>query len=505
MGTAFSRQDSPTTTIDADDGSDGGPERVLVLGGGNFGTCLADHLADLGNDVTIWARDSKLVEGINNDHINHKYIPGVRLAERLKATADLSHEVVSSATVIIVSIPTQHMRHLLIFVNKGIEISTGLLPNDVALEVCGTEIGERAAFLSGPSFAAEIVRRQPTAVSVASKSPLRSKRTQRLFHAPHFRVYEIHDTVGVEVAGALKNVIAVASGACMGVGFQMNSRAALITRGLAEIIRFGLALGANPLTGVGDLMLTCTSEKSRNFTVGYRIGKGETLEEITASLGSVAEGVATTKAAYELARKLNVDSPITDQVYAVLFENKPVRQAMRDLMERDPSQELRGISHASSKRPQHKQHELSPEQKQEIREAFDLFDTDGSGTIDIKELKVAMRALGFEPKKEEVKKMMSDIDKSGTGTIDFNEFLELMTAKMAEKDSREEILKAFKLFDDDETGKISFKNLKRVAKELGENLTDEELQEMIDEADRDGDGEINEEDFLRIMKKTNLY
>ena len=148
---------------------------------------------------------------------------------------------------------------------------------------------------------------------------------------------------------------------------------------------------------------------------------------------------------------------------------------------------------------------LTEEQKQEIREAFDLFDTDGSGTIDAKELKVAMRALGFEPKKEEIKKMISDIDKDGSGTIDFSEFLEMMTAKMSEKDSREEILKAFRLFDDDETGKISFRNLKRVAKELGENMTDEELQEMIDEADRDGDGEINEDEFLRIMKKTSLY
>ncbi|XP_033631919.1 caltractin [Asterias rubens] len=149
--------------------------------------------------------------------------------------------------------------------------------------------------------------------------------------------------------------------------------------------------------------------------------------------------------------------------------------------------------------------ELTEEQKQEIREAFDLFDTEGTGTIDAKELKVAMRALGFEPKKEEIKKMITDINKENTGTIDFNEFLTMMTAKMSEKDSKEEILKAFKLFDDDNTGKISFKNLKRVAKELGENLTDEELQEMIDEADRDGDGEINEQEFLRIMKKTSLY
>jgi centrin-2/centrin-1 len=152
-----------------------------------------------------------------------------------------------------------------------------------------------------------------------------------------------------------------------------------------------------------------------------------------------------------------------------------------------------------------KKFELTEEQKQEIREAFDLFDTDGSGTIDAKELKVAMRALGFEPKKEEIKKMISDIDKDGSGVIDFSEFLEMMTSKMSERDSREEILKAFRLFDDDETGKISFRNLKRVAKELGENMTDEELQEMIDEADRDGDGEISEDEFLRIMKKTSLY
>ena len=180
---------------------------------------------------------------------------------------------------------------------------------------------------------------------------------------------------------------------------------------------------------------------------------------------------------------------------------------------------------------------MTEEQKQEIREAFDLFDTDGSGTIDAKELKVAMRALGFEPKKEEIKKMIADIDKDGSGTIDFNEFLEMMTAKMvsispptsasrhyffecacplspfllltgpfqSERDPMEEIIKAFRLFDDDETGKISFRNLKRVAKELGENMTDEELHEMIVEADRDGDGEVSEEEFIRIMKKTSLY
>ncbi|XP_008419359.1 caltractin [Poecilia reticulata] len=160
---------------------------------------------------------------------------------------------------------------------------------------------------------------------------------------------------------------------------------------------------------------------------------------------------------------------------------------------------------ASQRKKSSSKADLTEEQKQEIKEAFDLFDTDGTGTIDIKELKVAMRALGFEPKKEEIKKMVSDIVKDGSGTIDFDDFLSMMTQKMNEKDSKEEILKAFRLFDDDCTGKISFKNLKRVAKELGENLTDEELQEMIDEADQDGDGEVNEQDFLRIMKRTNLY
>ena len=152
-----------------------------------------------------------------------------------------------------------------------------------------------------------------------------------------------------------------------------------------------------------------------------------------------------------------------------------------------------------------KRSDLTEEQRQEIKEAFDLFDTDGSGTIDAKELKVAMRALGFEPKKEEIRKMIADADRDGSGVIDFPEFLDMMTQKMAERDPREEMLKAFRLFDDDETGKISFKNLKRVAKELGENMTDDEIQEMIDEADRDGDGEIGEEEFMRIMKKTNLF
>ena len=162
-------------------------------------------------------------------------------------------------------------------------------------------------------------------------------------------------------------------------------------------------------------------------------------------------------------------------------------------------------SNLATKSTKRGRNELTEEQRQEIKEAFDLFDTDGSGRIDAKELKVAMRALGFEPKKEEVKRMIAEVDREGTGTVEFQDFLDLMTVKMAERDPLEEIRKAFRLFDDDETGRISLKNLRRVAKELGETMNDEELQEMIDEADRDGDGEISEEEFIRIMKKTNLF
>ncbi|KAJ3046647.1 hypothetical protein HK097_000666 [Rhizophlyctis rosea] len=340
---------------------EGGDSKVVVFGAGNFGTCLADHLADIGNRVTIWARDNAVVQSINENHRNLKYMKDVELSSNINATLTIDASLLLSVTVAIFSIPTQNMRsvlehvkpflrpdHLLIFVNKGIEISTGLLPSDIAIDVLGMEMGARAVFMSGPSFAIEIVKRQPTGVTVASSSRARAHRTQRLFHTPHFRVYDVPDVVGVEVAGALKNVIAIASGACTGMGFQMNTRAAVITRGLAEIARFGVAMGAQPITfaglaGVGDLFLTCTSEKSRNFTVGYRMGKGETLDEITKTLGSVAEGVGTTEAAWELAKKLDVDAPLCDAVHSVLYRGVKVEDAIRKLMGREAAPEMRGI------------------------------------------------------------------------------------------------------------------------------------------------------------------
>ncbi|KAJ3394985.1 hypothetical protein HDU84_004443 [Entophlyctis sp. JEL0112] len=315
----------------------------------------------MGNNVTIYARDHAVVDGINSLHQNIKYMKDVPLTETLKATNSLDEHTLSSVTVILFSIPTQHLRdilektkpfvtrnHLTIFVNKGIEISTGLLPCDIVEEIWGKDIGCAATYLSGPSFAAEIVKRQPTCVSVASRTHSRALRTQRLFHAPHFRVYDCTDVIGVEVAGALKNVIALAAGACAGLGFQQNARAAIITRGLAEIMRVGVKLGADPLTfsglsGVGDLFLTAQSEKSRNFTVGYRLGKGETLEHVLATLGSVAEGVETTKAAYELCKRIGVESPVCDAVYSVLYGGSEVKDAVKALMGRDPHAEFHGL------------------------------------------------------------------------------------------------------------------------------------------------------------------
>ncbi|KAJ3215300.1 hypothetical protein HK099_006428 [Clydaea vesicula] len=352
-------EDTESNSFAKDDGSEGKEDKsILVLGAGNFGTCLADHLASLGNEVTIWARSQEVVDGINLQHKNVKYLSHVLLSENLKATTVLNQEVFDAVTVVICAIPSQLMRtilervkpflttrHLLIFVNKGIEKGTLSFPHDIVVSELGEEIGYNATFLSGPSFAAEVVERKHTCVTAASLVHIRALRTQKLFHAPHFRVYDATDVIGVEVAGALKNVMALASGCSSGIGLQLNARAALITRALAEITRIGVKLGANPLTfaglsGVGDLFLTCTSEKSRNFTVGYRLGKGEKLDDVIRTLGSVAEGVETVPAAYELCRKLGVDSPIIDAVHAVLMKGLTVDEVFKNVTHRSPKSEL---------------------------------------------------------------------------------------------------------------------------------------------------------------------
>ncbi|KAG2381989.1 hypothetical protein C9374_005781 [Naegleria lovaniensis] len=340
-------------------------DTVLVLGAGNFGMALAYHLAHHLNDrITIYARDQRVVDCINHDKVNPKYLSQIKLPDNMIATREINSEILKQHTVLLFSIPTQHMRsvlkqfkellleafsssfkHLCIFANKGIESESLKLPYEIIEEEMGLDFADRCVFLSGPSFAIEICEKQPTCVTVASKNIECALWAQRVFHSPYFRVYTSDDPIGVEVCGALKNVIAIASGICTGVGFQMNTRAALLTRGLHEITRIGHVMGANPLTmsglsGIGDLFLTCTSEKSRNFTVGFRLGKGEALENILSSLGSVAEGVPTTKAAYQLCQKLKLRCPIVNAIYGMLYEEKPVKQAVKELLEEETGTEF---------------------------------------------------------------------------------------------------------------------------------------------------------------------
>lgn len=333
-------------------------ENILVLGAGNFGTCLAQHLAEKGYHVTIWSRSASVADAINKTRKNPKYLSTINLSPRLSATSNITPELLARATVVVHATPLQTMREvleplrgagfnlstLLVCAAKGIEVGSLELPGEIIAATLGEAVADKAAFLSGPSFASEIVARQPTAVTVASDSAERAAWAQELFHAPQFRVYTIDDPIGLQVAGALKNSVAIAVGAAIGIGFQMNTRAALITRGLAEITRIGVALGADPITfnglcGVGDLFLTCTSEKSRNFSLGFRLGKGEALDSALAAVG-VAEGVATAKAAYDLAARLMVDVPIITEVYRVCYEGKPIAQAAMELVTREAKAEF---------------------------------------------------------------------------------------------------------------------------------------------------------------------
>lgn len=331
---------------------------VLMLGAGNFGTALAHHLGELGHDVTIWTRDERIADGINHSQKNPRYISTVTLSSRVRATRKITEELLANQQFIVVAVPTQAIREVIgairpwirkdavvVSAAKGIEISTLELPHQILSEMLGPETQDRLAVLSGPSFAIEIAQKQPTAVSVGSRSKACSESVQELFHAAHFRVYTTQDPLGLEIGGAIKNVIAIASGASRGLGFQNNSWAALITRGLAEMARLGVALGCNPLTfnglgGVGDLFLTCSSEKSRNYLLGFRLGQGMPLAAAIESLGSVAEGVSTAKAAFDLARRIGVDMPIVEEVYRVIYESKPIIKSVSDLLNRDPKSEL---------------------------------------------------------------------------------------------------------------------------------------------------------------------
>ena len=330
-------------------------QRIAVLGGGAWGTALAIHLARLGRDVTLWARDGALVTSMAAERENRTYLPGVAMPAGLRPTADLE-QALHAATCVVSAIPSHGTRGVIrqarpglspgatvVSATKGLEAETLLRMSEVMEEELGDE--RRIAVLSGPSFAAELARGAPTAVSVAGRCEATVAAVQREFRSGYFRLYATRDLVGVEIGGAMKNVIAIAAGAVESLGLGDNARSALITRGLAEISRLAAALGGqretlSGLSGLGDLVLTCTGRLSRNRSVGIELGKGLPLDEILDRMRAVAEGVRTTEAALTLGGRHGVELPITSQMADVLAGRKTPRVAVEELMLRRQRSEV---------------------------------------------------------------------------------------------------------------------------------------------------------------------
>jgi glycerol-3-phosphate dehydrogenase (NAD(P)+) len=328
--------------------------RCAVVGAGAWGTALSDLLARNNHQVALWAYEPDVVETINQKHENLRFLAGHKLASSLTAVGDLQ-KAVATAELVVLATPSQVLRPIvraaqaslrkatpMVIATKGLERHTLALMTDVVLE----EIpGATVVALSGPSFAAEVVQRQPTAVVVASENNDAAEVAQHAFSSPYFRAYTHTDVTGVELGGALKNVMAVATGIAEGLGLGFNARAALITRGLAEMTRLGVALGAEQstfagLAGLGDLVLTCTGSLSRNRAVGLELGKGRKLEDILKDTETVAEGVVTAQSARELAVRERVEMPIVDTVNRVLFEGQAAHGAIAALMTRELRSEV---------------------------------------------------------------------------------------------------------------------------------------------------------------------
>lgn len=333
--------------------------QIGVIGGGSWGTALAKLLADQGNKVTVWVHEPTLAETINRIHENPTYLPGTSLPETLVATNDIKEAV--QGKEMILSVPPSHVLrsvleqardHLpegvpIVSATKGIENETLLLVSGIFEDVLPSKFHPFLCYLSGPSFAREVALQMPTAVTIASYNHQLAVKMQKVFSCEYFRAYTSNDVIGVEVGGALKNVIAIASGAVSGMELGLNASAGMITRGLNEITRLAVRLGANPLTltglaGMGDLVLTCTGGLSRNRTVGYKLGQGMTLEAILDEMQMVAEGIKTSKSTFDLAKQIGVEMPISEQVYRVLYEGKSTSQAVTDLMSRDLKPEMGG-------------------------------------------------------------------------------------------------------------------------------------------------------------------
>lgn len=323
---------------------------ITVLGAGAWGTALAKLLHQGGSTITLWGHDSPRLEELRRTGRNERYLPGVDLPREWHIESDLTRAVVGSECVV-AAIPSKAFREVtsqisnfdgtIVSVTKGIEHESGLTMSGVLGE---TAPHARVAALSGPTFALEVARGMPTAIVAASNDPAIANLVQQLFHRAAFRVYTSTDLMGVELGGALKNVIAIAAGVCDGLGFGDNAKAALITRAMAEVRRLGVACNAQAetfsgLSGLGDLTVTCFSKLSRNRGFGERLGRGEKLADVLGSMVSVAEGYPTSRSAHHLARKHDAVTPVIDEVYRMLYEGKNVAQGVRDLMSRDTKAE----------------------------------------------------------------------------------------------------------------------------------------------------------------------
>jgi glycerol-3-phosphate dehydrogenase (NAD(P)+) len=333
---------------------------IGVIGGGSWGTALAKLLAENDHDVLVWCYEEELPAAINERHENPEYLPGFRLPDNLRATNDLKAAVTDKEMIVSV-VPSHVVRSVIeqvaedippatpiISATKGIENETQMLVSDILEDVLPERCHPYLAYLSGPSFAREVADHKPTAVTIASFNHKLAKRAQQAFSNDVFRCYTSTDVVGVEIGGAVKNVIAIAAGAVSGMDLGLNAMAGMITRGLHEMSRLAVRMGANPLTlaglaGMGDLVLTCTGGLSRNRSVGQKLGEGHKIEEIVGKMNMVAEGVKTSKSVYTLSRELDVEMPICEQVYAVLYEDKPADQVVRDLMGRELKAEQQGL------------------------------------------------------------------------------------------------------------------------------------------------------------------
>lgn len=322
---------------------------IAIIGAGSWGTALSQVLANNGYTVRLWAREKDVCEEINLKHKNSIFIPGVRLSEQIKSFTDIA-DALNDQRLILFVVPSQHIRTILMQASsyigkdaiivsavKGIETTSLMRPTEIIKDVLGNAV--TCAVLSGPSFAKEVAIGMPTAVTIACDDIQVARELQHALTCKTLRLYAADDTIGVELAGSLKNVIAIAAGICDGANIGKSARAALITRGLAEIMRLGVKMGAkietfSGLAGIGDLVLTATDEQSRNRTVGFRIGKGEHIRDILNSMVMIAEGVQTSISVKKLSEKLNIEMPVSEEVYEILHKGKDARESIRSLLNR---------------------------------------------------------------------------------------------------------------------------------------------------------------------------